>query len=81
MLGINQFPQFSLKNRTLVEQSTSAGCFHCCKIFPITEITKYTDQGKTCLCPFCEIDSVVGDRCGFVLDEETLKKAHQYWFN
>lgn len=81
MIGINQFPQLSMKNRSLVEQSTSVGCFHCCKIFAASEIKKYTDQDKTCLCPFCEIDSIVSDKCGFVLNEEIIKKAHDYWFN
>lgn len=80
MVGINQFPQLSMKNRPLVEQSTSAGCFHCCKIFAITEITKYTDNNKTCLCPHCDIDSVVGNMCGFELTEDILKKAHAFWF-
>lgn len=80
MVGINQFPQLSMKNRHVVEQSTNAGCFHCCKIFLVSEITKYTDQNKTCLCPLCEIDSVVGDMCGFDLTEEILKKANNFWF-
>jgi hypothetical protein len=80
MIGINQFPQFSMKNRHLVEQSTSAGCFHCCKIFTAKEITKYTDNNKTCLCPFCEIDSVVGIS-GFDITEDLLKKAKKYWYN
>lgn len=81
MVGINQFPQLSMKNRRMVEQSTIAGCYHCCKLFPISEIKKYTDEGKTCICPFCDIDSVVGNMCGFELTEETIKKGHDFWFN
>jgi len=32
------------------------------------------------LCPLCSIDSVVFDNAGFELTEDSLKKAHQYWF-
>lgn len=81
MVGINQFPQLSMKNRHLIEQSTNAGCFQCCKIYPISEIKNYTDKEKTCICPFCNVDSIVGDNCGFVLNEEILKKAKLFWFD
>lgn len=80
MVGHFQFPQLAMNNRTLVEQSTKAGCFHCCKIFEVTEIKKYTDRDKTCLCPLCNTDSVVGNNCGFELNQEILDKANAYWF-
>lgn len=80
MVGIAQFPQFAMKNRTLVEQSTNAGCFHCCKVFDKKEIKDYTDKGQTCICPLCGVDSVVGDMCGFVLNEDILQKAHAFWY-
>jgi hypothetical protein len=80
MTGIAQFPILSMKNRKLVEQSTSAGCFHCMKIFDVKEIKEYTDQDKTVICPLCGVDSVVGNMCGFELTEDILKKAHHFWY-
>ena len=77
---IAQFPSLAMKNRQLVEQSTNAGCYCCLKIFDSKEIKEYTDEGQTAVCPYCEVDAVVGDMCGFVLNEEILKKAQKYWF-
>ena len=81
MTGITQFPTLAIKNRQLVEQSTNAGCFHCLKIFNVSEIKDYTDNDKTVICPLCGVDSVVGDMCGFELSEDILKKAHQFWYS
>lgn len=69
-----------MKNRRLVEQSTKAGCYCCLKIFDVSEIKNYTDEDQTVICPYCEVDAVVGNMCGFALDEAILKKAQQYWF-
>lgn len=80
MVGIYQFPQLAMNNRNLVEQSTKCGCFQCCKIFEVVEVKKYTDKDKTCLCPFCDTDSVIGDNCGIELDQAILEKANNYWF-
>lgn len=79
-VGLAQLPTLTFKNRSLVEQSTNAGCMHCCNIFESNIIKKYTDQEKTCICPICNIDAVIGDICGFELNENSLKTAHQYWF-
>ena len=80
MTGINEFPLLAMHNRKLVEQSKNAGCFNCLKIFDVKEIKNYTDAEKTVICPFCEIDSVIGDMCGIPLSEETLKRANLFWF-
>ena len=75
MTGIYQFPHLAIKNRQLVSFGTKAGCFHCLKIFESKEINTYTDNNQTALCPYCQVDSVVADNCGFELNEEILKKA------
>jgi hypothetical protein len=78
---INLFPKISMKNRRLIESSSMVGCYHCCKLFHPKEIKEYTDNDETCICPYCSIDCIVGDKCGFILEEEILKKANKYWFN
>lgn len=80
IVGISQFATLAINNRRLVEQSDKAGCFHCLKIFSISEIKNYTDNEKTIICPLCGVDSVVGDKCGFELSEEILKNANQFWY-
>lgn len=80
MIGFRQLSQFAMKNKPLVDISTRVGCYHCCKIFPATEIKEYTDDGKTCICPYCNIDAIVPDSSGYVITEANLKIAHDYWF-
>jgi hypothetical protein len=79
-LGIAQLPTLTFKNRHLVEQSTNAGCMYCGKIYKIQEIKNYTDNQKTCICPHCNIDAVIGDNCGFEVTEKSLTDAHKYWY-
>ena len=77
---IYQFPTIAMKNKRLIEQSNNAGCFKCIKIFSKSEVKDYTDNNQTVLCPYCGIDSVVGDMCGFELSEEILQKANAFWY-
>lgn len=78
---INLFPKLSMKNKRLIEACASVGCYHCCKIFDPKEIKEYTDNNETCICPHCSADCIVGDKCGFILDEVILNKANKFWFN
>lgn len=81
MYGIYDMPRFALKNRREVKSSTLAGCFHCIKTFNPEEITDYTDNGETCICPKCCVDAVVGDMgLPGELTEEKLRRANFYWF-
>ena len=80
MIGFRQLSQFAMRNKSLVDISTRVGCYYCCKIYSASEIREYTDDGKTCICPYCNIDAVVPDSSGYVLTEVNLKVAHDYWF-
>ena len=79
-VGLAQLPTLAFKNRHLIEQSTNVGCMYCGKIYSKTEIKNYTDNQKTCLCPHCNVDAVIGDNCGFDLNEKTLESANKYWY-
>ena len=67
-------------HRDEVLGSFKCGCFYCCKIFGPTEIKEWIDRGQTALCPKCGIDSVLGDRSGYEITENFLKKMYHYWF-
>jgi hypothetical protein len=56
------------------------GCFCCLKIFNPEEIKSWTDAGETAICPYCEIDSVIGKNSGFPITEEFLKVMKEHWF-
>ena len=79
-VGIAQLPTIAFKNKNLVEQSKIAGCMYCVKIFPSNEIKSYTDNQQTCICPHCNVDAVIGDNCGYEINEKSLQAANSYWF-
>ena len=71
----------SIRNKEQLEQSKICGCFSCCRIFPPSEITDYIpDEPPTAECPYCHIDSVIGDASGFPITKEFLKKMKKRWF-
>lgn len=76
---IYNFPSLAFKNRKLIESSFFVGCFHCLKIYKKEEIVQYTDKEQTAICPYCKIDAIIGDNCGFDLNENILQKANKYW--
>lgn len=46
-----------------------------------SEITEWIeDEGGTALCPYCGIESVIGENSGYPLTRDFLAEMHQYWF-
>ena len=70
----------SIRHRTQIEASDKCGCFYCKKTFAPQEITDWVDDNDTALCPYCGIDSVIGNASGYTIEAEFLEKMHQYWF-
>ena len=69
----------SFKNRQEIEQSTKCGCFNCQRIYCPTEVEDYVDEGKTALCPYCGIDSVIGDASDIQISKEMLHDMFVRW--
>lgn len=73
--------EFSIHNRTQLEHSVTCGCFCCVKVFSPDEIDEWIDrEDDTALCPYCGIDSVLGDASGYEISEEFLTKMYKRWF-
>ena len=71
----------SIYNRKQLEKSSKCGCFYCGKIFAPDEITNYLNEKcGTALCPYCGIDSVIGDAGGYPITEDFMRKMHERWF-
>jgi hypothetical protein len=70
------------ENRQEIEESSLAGCFYCCEIFTPSAITEWLEEGVgTAMCPYCDIDSVIGDASGFAAgDKAFLKEMNGLWF-
>ncbi len=68
-------------NKESLKGDSVCGCFYCLKIFSPTEITEWIlDTKGTALCPYCSIDSVIGESSGYPITEEFLKKMKKHWF-
>jgi hypothetical protein len=77
----------SSNHREEILGSEICGCFHCKTVFNPSEIEIWVDQdennqGQTALCPRCAIDSVIGVKSGFPVNEkEFLEEMHKRWFD
>lgn len=69
----------SFKNADTVKQSTKCGCYYCCRIFDASEIKEWWDDGKTAVCPYCGIDSVIQD-ANTEITPAMLKKMNETFF-
>ena len=69
-----------------LKKDKKCGCFYCGTIFDPAEITDWIiadndcDRGGTAMCPYCGIDSVIGESSGFPITKEFLKRMEAYWF-
>ena len=79
-MKIKEASKYSIYNMAELANSIIAGCYYCKSIFKATEISETTDDGKTALCPKCDIDSVLPDSSPFQLNTETLSALNKYWF-
>ncbi len=73
---------YSINNKSALLKDNKCGCFYCNKIFSPTEITQWIEDkiDDTAICPFCCIDSVIGESSGFPITKEFLMMMHDYWF-
>ena len=73
----------SFKNRKELSGEKMCGCFYCGKIFPAAEIEDWyeeNDGNETAVCPYCYIDSVIGESDEYPLTKEFLKEMNEYYF-
>ena len=72
--------RYSSNHRDALEKDSVCGCFWCLNIFSPTEIEQWCDNQKTALCPYCGIDSIIGEGSGYPITKVFLTKMHKYWF-
>lgn len=66
--------------KNLIHDSV-CGCFYCLEIFSPAEITEWVkDTNGTALCPYCGIDSVIGESSGYPITKDFLAEMKNYWF-
>lgn len=72
--------QYCGNNKKQLLKDKKCGCFYCLSIFEPTKIERWIDNEETAICPYCGIDSVIGELSGFAVEENFLKKMQEYWF-
>lgn len=75
--------KYSFANKRMLEKENQCGCFYCCTIFSPKEINNWCEDEPewTALCPYCGIDSVIGESVGYPLTKEALKDMGDVWFS
>ena len=72
---------FCTNNKAMLLHDNKCGCFFCLSIFAPAEINEWIQGTKeTALCPFCGIDSVIGESSGYPITKDFLSKMKEYWF-
>ncbi len=73
--------KFSSNHKEALQKDKKCGCFYCLKIFSPSEITDWIkDTSGTAMCPYCRIDSIIGESSGFPITKAFLQKMKDYWF-
>lgn len=73
--------RFSDNHKEQLLKDNKCGCFYCLSIFDPVEIKEWVeDTSGTAICPFCGVDSVIGESTGYPITKEFLKKMKDYWF-
>ena len=78
--------KFSNNHMEQLKNDKLCGCFYCLEIYSPSEINEWIvadndcDQYGTEICPYCGIDSVIGESSGYPITKDFLTKMNRYWF-
>lgn len=78
--------KYSNNHKPELEKDKRCGCFYCLEIFSPSEIEEWyfyddpCDRRGTAFCPYCGIDSVIGESSGFPITKDFLSMMHRRWF-
>jgi len=75
-------------NEETISKSELCGCFSCENIFPKVDIIKWINEpsfslrgaGRTALCPYCNIDSVLPESNSYEITSSLLASMNKRWF-
>jgi hypothetical protein len=72
----------SMHNCSVVKTATECACFFCLRTMKPEDIKTFTDSGKTVICCYCGIDSVLPNNAfpNKTIDEAILREMHERYF-
>jgi hypothetical protein len=70
-----------------LERDRLCGCFNCLAIFDPREITEWVDSwnpfvedgGITAICPYCDMDTIIGDGSGYPMTRVFLREMREVY--
>lgn len=70
-------------NKEEINNSELCACFYCKKLFKPSEVVKWIlfPSENTACCPYCGIDSVLGNACGYDLTPKFIQQMNEFWFS
>ena len=83
---VKEAHRFSNNHKEQLLQDKKCGCFYCETIFNPKEITEWLEDDNPCdkdgtaKCPYCGIDSVIGESSGYPITYDFLEEMNKYWF-
>jgi len=83
---LEQAHGFCSNNMPALKRDKVCGCFYCLEVFRPEEIEEYfvedtaCDRLGTAVCPYCGIDAILSESCGFPITKEFLRRMHHRWF-
>lgn len=81
MEDFNQAHKYCSNNKEELLKDQKCGCFYCLAIFYSKEIEEWVGiNNDTALCPYCGIDSIIGESSEYPMTEDFLKEMNLYWF-
>ena len=85
--SLEELHKYSFGNKERIERSNKCGCFYCGKIFNSEDVDYFIHEKsgvETAVCPYCGIDSVIGDENKEVehieITDELLKNMKNRYF-
>ena len=78
--------KFSNNHMEQLKKDKVCGCFYCLKVFSPEEIDDWIicnnecDRLGTAICPYCGMDSVIGESSGYPITKEFLQKMQEHYF-
>ena len=77
--SLKKFHRKSRRHRSALAEATICACFYCLSEYPVQQITEWTDNEETAICPCCGVDAVLGFN-ETVADQQLLRDMHARWF-
>ena len=83
---VKEAHKFSNNHMEALKKDKVCGCFCCLEIFSPSESKEWIisknecDRLGTAICPYCQVDSIIGESSGFPITKEFLRAMNKHWF-